>query len=207
MSQAQPAPVVAEPFPGPRPFVRSEASIFKGRARESRDLRDLVMSYQVVVFHSHSGSGKTSLVNAALLPLLTDAGFERFLTARVGGQPPADIKPSEIANIYTFNALSTSLDSDFHAREALQTRLDTELNAPLDSPPRLLILDQFEELFTNHPERWKDRKPFIEQLSTLCKANPDLRVLIVIRDDYLAELDAYAALLPYSLRIRYRLER
>ena len=32
-------------------------------------------------------------------------------------------------------------------------------------------------------------------------------MLIVIRDDHLAELDTYAEMLPYSLRIRYRLER
>jgi hypothetical protein len=41
----------------------------------------------------------------------------------------------------------------------------------------------------------------------LCEQNKELRVLLVVREDHLAELDPYAELLPNSLRIRYRLER
>jgi tetratricopeptide (TPR) repeat protein len=207
LSPVQPAPTVTEPFPGPRPFSRGESDIFKGRERESRDVRDLVLSYQVVVFHSHSGSGKTSLVNAGLLPLLADEGIDAYPTARVGGQVPAGLNASQIRNIYSFDAMSSCLGSSFDPKMALQMGLDEVFLAKPDSAPRLLILDQFEELFTSHPERWQDRKPFVEQLCNLCKANKDLRVLVVIRDDHLAELDAYAEMLPYSLRIRYRLER
>jgi tetratricopeptide (TPR) repeat protein len=201
------SPPLVEPFPGPRPFSRSESVIFKGRERESRDLRDLVLSYQVVVFHSHSGSGKTSLVNAGLLPLLAVEGIEAQPTARVGGQVPPGLDASRIHNIYSFDAVSSCFGSKLDPKAALQMGLDDAFPATPESEPRLLILDQFEELFTSHPERWQDRKPFVQQLSKLCKANKDLRVLIVIRDDHLAELDAYAELLPHSLRIRYRLER
>ena len=207
MSQAQPAPTIAEPFPGPRPFAPGESDIFQGRERESRDVRDLVLAYQVVVFHSHSGSGKTSLVNAGLLPLLAGEGIDPYPTARVGGQVPQGLDVSQIRNIYAFDALSTCLGSSLDPKTALQMGLDEALLAKAPSAPRLLILDQFEELFTNHPERWEDRKPFVQQVSRLCEADKDLRVLIVIRDDHLAELDTYAEMLPYSLRIRYRLER
>jgi tetratricopeptide (TPR) repeat protein len=198
---------LVEPFPGPRPFSRGESAIFKGRERESRDLRDLVLSYQVVVFHSHSGSGKTSLVNAGLLPLLAVEGIEAHSTARVGGHVPPGIDASRIHNIYSFDAVSSCFGSKLDPKAALQMGLEGAFPATSESEPRLLVLDQFEELFTSHLERWQDRKPFVQQLSNLCKANKDMRVLIVIRDDHLAELDAYAELLPHSLRIRYRLER
>ena len=207
MSTTPATPLLAEPFPGPRPFSRAESGIFKGRERESRDLRDLVLSYQVVVFHSHSGSGKTSLVNAGLLPLLAVEGIEAYPTARVGGQVPPGIDASRIRNIYTFDAVSSCFGSSIDPKTVLEVGLEEAFPSKPECEPRLLILDQFEELFTNHPERWHDRKPFVEQVSKLCKVNKDLRVLIVIRDDHLAELDAYAELLPHSLRIRYRLER
>jgi tetratricopeptide (TPR) repeat protein len=207
LNPTEPAPIVTEPFPGPRPFSRGESEIFRGRVRESRDLRDLVLSYQVVVFHSHSGSGKTSLVNAGLLPLLTDEDIEAYPTARVGGQVPPGLDSSQIRNIYSFNAVSSCFGSNFDPQAVVQMGLDEAFPAKPDTPPRLLILDQFEELFTSHPERWQDRRLFVEQVSKLCKANKDLRVLVIIRDDHLAELDTYAEMLPYSLRIRYRLER
>src|SRR5271165_4023266 len=116
----QPTPAV-EPFPGPRPFTREESGIFKGRAREARDLRDMLLSYQLVVLHSHSGSGKSSLVNAGLIPLLMEQDFGSFLSARVGGEAPPDMDPAGIRNIYTFNALSSCLGSKSELKAAAQT--------------------------------------------------------------------------------------
>jgi len=146
-------------------------------------------------------------VNAGLLPLLAAEGIEAFPTARVGGQVPPGIDASHIRNIYSFDAVSSCFGSTLDPETALEIGLEEAFPSRPESEPRLLILDQFEELFTSHPERWHDRKPFVEEVSKLGKANKDLRVLIVIRDDHLAELDTYAELLPYSLRIRYRLER
>ena len=61
---------ILEPYPGPRPFDKDERSIFFGRDEEIADLRDLCMSYQVVVLYSQSGAGKSSLVRAGLRPAL-----------------------------------------------------------------------------------------------------------------------------------------
>jgi hypothetical protein len=70
-------------------------------------------------------------------------------------------------------------------------------------PPRtiLLIVDQFEELFTHHLERWRDREPFIRQLHELASGErqrgseePPERIenppwlLIGMREDYLGSL-------------------
>ena len=73
--------------------------------------------------------------------------------------------------------------------------------------PCVAIFDQFEELFTSYPERWKDRRGFFEQVRDALNAFPRLRVVFSMREEYIAELDPYAGLLPERLRTRYRLER
>ena len=65
---------------------------------------------------------------------------------------------------------------------------------------RVLIFDQFEELFTAHPERWPDRREFLVQIGKLLAGDPSLRVLFAMREEYMAKLDPHASLLPEKLR-------
>src|SRR5262249_27731535 len=58
------------PYPGLMAFGREQASSFYGRAGESADLLALVRSTPIVMVVGASGSGKSSLVVAGLLPLL-----------------------------------------------------------------------------------------------------------------------------------------
>jgi tetratricopeptide (TPR) repeat protein len=197
---------VTEPFPGPRPFASSESRLFKGRERESRDVRDLILSYQVVVLYAKSGTGKSSLVNAGLRPLLIEEGFEILPVIRVGGKIPPQIDQAKVSNVFVFNAISACAGEPTDPASLLDAKLGQYLGRTSQNP-RILVLDQFEELFTTFPDRWRDREPFVLELQKLCQSNKDLRLLLVIREDHLAELDAYADLLPGNLRIRYRLER
>src|ERR1035438_9139782 len=195
----------AAPYPGPRPFAPDESDLFKGRDQETKDVRDLLLSYQVVVLYSKSGAGKSSLVNAGLRPLMIDEGFEVLPPARVGGRVHNAADLSKIGNVFAFNALSRCMDTAVDSAEMFTARLSGYLARPSEAR-RLLVFDQFEELFTAFPERWQDRKPFFLQVQELCQTDRDLRLLLVIREDHVAELDPYADLLPNGLRIRYRLE-
>src|SRR5205814_5574906 len=76
-----------------------------------------------------------------------------------------------------------------------------------DDTPWVLIFDQFEEIFTSQPGRWRDRAGFFDQLAQSLYADPRLRVVLVMREDYIASLDPYCSYLPEKLRPRFRLER
>jgi tetratricopeptide (TPR) repeat protein len=206
MSEPQQAVSIKDPFPGPRPFRTDEGFLFQGREQESADLLDLALSYQAVVFYSKSGSGKSSLVNAALIPALEAEDFDVLPVARVGGKLPPYIDGTAVLNIFVFNLLSSCFSSVERPSVPVTAKLDTYF-ATSENKPRLLIIDQFEELFASFPERWRERKPFFDQLGELCEKYKDLHILLVIREDHLAELDPYACSLPNGLRIRYRLER
>src|SRR5258708_2516971 len=59
-----------KPYVGPRPFGRDEKDIFFGRDSEARDLCSLVVAPPLVLLHAASGAGKSSLLNAVLIPML-----------------------------------------------------------------------------------------------------------------------------------------
>jgi hypothetical protein len=52
---------MANPFPGPRPYERDDASNFFGRTAEIRELRSLIASYGVVVVWVRRGAAKLAL--------------------------------------------------------------------------------------------------------------------------------------------------
>ena len=62
-------PEEGNPYVGPRPFERRHAALFFGRDREVNELVSLIISHTEVLLYSQSGAGKSSLVNARLIPL------------------------------------------------------------------------------------------------------------------------------------------
>ena len=206
------------PYIGPRPFEQKHEHLFFGRRREIRDLLSLVIAHGEVLLYAQSGAGKTSLINAGLVEAARKKRFDVQPLARVQGMLPKNVRLEEINNIFVFFALThwtteevdpkklarlsfkDFFNSDFLLKKKNARRKNDEL------APRLIIFDQFEELFTALHEHENDRKDFFVQIAELLETDPRLRVLISIREDYLARLDPYLHLLPDRLATRYRLE-
>ena len=84
------------PYVGPRAFQLGEAELFFGREREARDLVSLVAAEQLVLFYAQSGAGKSSLINARLIPGLEEKGFNVLPVGRVSGTPLGNCEPDNI---------------------------------------------------------------------------------------------------------------
>jgi WD40 repeat protein len=195
--------IPSDVYPGPRPFNSAEAEIFFGRKREIEEVQALLLSYQVVLLYAPSGAGKTSLIQAGVLPGLTPSAT----TCRVGGDLPRGVAAETVNNVFAFNALCTGAPQTAPSEVLGSTTLAEVLSPSDDTVEHFIIFDQFEELFTTHTDRWEEREPFFVQLQALLERNRSLHVLLAIRQEHVAELDAYADLLPTSLRIRYNLEK
>jgi hypothetical protein len=89
-----------KPYVGLRPFGRDEEDLFFGRDRETRDLCSLVVAHPIVLLYAASGAGKSSLLNAGLIPLLEQRGYDVLPPARVSGRIPDAIKTSEVNNVF-----------------------------------------------------------------------------------------------------------
>src|SRR5438309_5787013 len=67
-------PVAANPYVGPRSFLNGET--LYARDREARQLLDVFIAERIVLLHSPSGAGKTSLIQASLLQRLRKQRFQ-----------------------------------------------------------------------------------------------------------------------------------
>jgi hypothetical protein len=105
------------PYVGPRPLIAGE--ILHGRDREVTELLDLLIAERIVLLHSPSGAGKTSLIQAALVSRLEAEGFEVLPVIRVGSLPHDDGgTPASPSNRYLLNTL-LSLDRVLPAEEQM----------------------------------------------------------------------------------------
>ena len=69
-------------YPGIVPFSIYEKNVFYGRDHDIEQLFNLITNNKQVLLYSKSGLGKSSLINAGLLPKLQDAGQNGFHKVR-----------------------------------------------------------------------------------------------------------------------------
>ncbi len=197
-------------YPGTHSFTTAEQLQFFGREREAKELFRLVALNPVVVLFGKSGTGKTSLLQAGLSPLLQEL----------------QLQPVRLRLNDTAHSISRQLWEQFNEGEYLPLgtpdnlslleycrRFDHTVRGTTMSP--LLLLDQFEELFTLYGDQPEERDAFIAQLAALlgdsrqrASAGQDsvpVRVIISIRSDFLYLLDRLSTHMPAILRCRYEL--
>ncbi len=204
------------PYVGPRPFEEDERAWFFGRERELEDLLSLFLVDHCILFYAPSGAGKTSLLNTSLCPRLRAEGYEVLPVARVSGEYP---EPRDaVRNIFSFNVIA-DLDQGASdaARLASMTLSDYLFTHRQPAPAegavqrRVLIIDQFEELFTTNQQDWEKRDDFFRQLRDALLADPQqtrqrLWLLLTMREEHIADLDPYAPILPGALRTRFYMQ-
>jgi len=206
------------PFVGPRPFEKEDSDRFFGRTRETEELLSLIIAHRAVLVYAQSGAGKSSLLRAGVIPRLENQQYQVLRSARVHGLLPNDVPPESVQNIFVYHALqywATTLPNGQSIKDCAKTTL-SEFLKPLvaapaadeeSSPPLIVILDQFEEFFTTNQHRWQERHPFFDQLAQALHDLPTMKVVFVMREEYIAQLEPFAELLPEKLRPRMHLER
>lgn len=204
----------ANPYVGPRTFQEGESGLFFGRDEEAGELLLLILSNSLVLLNGQSGAGKSSLINARLVPYLRQQQFEVLSIGRVSGELPLEL--TEVANIFTFNLLLSLDTGQYYSLDQLAgltltdylARYQAQLAPDNGQPPVIaLIIDQFEEIFTTHLDRWPERTAFLQQLAAAEANIPGLKVVISLREDYFGVLDRYSEIFAHKLQARFNLSR
>ncbi len=208
------APRTDDVYVGPRPFATGEK--LYGRDREAGELLSLLIAERVALLYSPSGAGKTSLVQASLVPAMREEGFRVAPVIRVGLRPPGS---SAVAvNRYRLSAL-LSLEEHRpqgarrpasalagHTLEEYLRENFVSMSGPDGGPrPLLLIFDQFEELLRLDPTDEADKHAFVREVGEALR-DRDRWTLFAMREDYVAALDPYRPALPRQLTATYRLD-
>ncbi len=175
-------PELRNPYKGLRAFGEADAPDFFGRDHLVTELVDVVRRHRLVGVVGPSGCGKSSLVRAGLIPKLRRGelpGSERWLITDMypGARPFAEL---EAALLQVAAVRPDDLEARLRAGdwdwivEGLLPR-DSEL---------LLVVDQFEELFTVTTDA-EERRRFLDVMAGLV-SDPRRRVRVVatLRADY-----------------------
>jgi formylglycine-generating enzyme required for sulfatase activity len=175
------------PFPGLRAFTPDDAPIFFGRERETAALIKQLGEQRFVAVVGASGSGKSSLVGAGLIPRLLDNAipgskdwlWRRFTPGEVSDNPFAALAV-QLAPLIgaTPRDVADQLAADPGALCAI---CEQALAGQPDWAKLLLFIDQFEELFTTVKPEY--RTPFVDLLTGAADTNRP-QVVLTLRADF-----------------------
>ncbi len=176
-------------------FNEEDSAIFFGRKQEKTKLIRLILTYPLIILYGGSGSGKTSLLKASVIPYIRENEGFFVAYARPLSDPLSEIK----------NAI-LNLRREHGNLNTKTTRLRALIETTLSPGERLLIvLDQFEEFFIRQGA--ETRKQFLDEFFELINDPPrEVRCVLSLRSDYLDRLDEIK--LPHHqdpLRHRMRL--
>jgi hypothetical protein len=208
------------PYVGLRPFEFHEAALFYGRGEHIAEMvRTLCKGHFLAVIGS-SGSGKSSLVRAGLLPAIA-AGFMnggeddldwRFVLMRPGNDPYDNLLRELLPKL----APCQSLDPDIvefrrrTLRGGPRGLVEAVADSLLPESARIVVLvDQFEEIF-RFLERGGPIQPddngavadrrntalaFVDMLlATAAECDPHVYVVLTMRSEYIGECEAFLGL-------------
>jgi basic membrane lipoprotein Med (substrate-binding protein (PBP1-ABC) superfamily)/DNA-binding SARP family transcriptional activator len=178
-----PSAPARNPYKGLRPYGEQDAEDFFGReALVDELLEALGKGPPVVAVVGPSGSGKSSVVSAGLIPALRTGrlpGSEGWVIARM--------RPG----LHPFQELAAALVQASPSSETgLDRYRDGEEGAALETARRILpagtrlilVIDQFEELFTVAEEPSRDR--FLSALATAVDPPSQIQVVVCLRGDF-----------------------
>ncbi|MFI5335851.1 MAG: hypothetical protein ACHQ5A_03655 [Opitutales bacterium] len=243
MSTAPPAPIATvdaqHPWLGLVSFTEETRGYFHGREEEAAELSRRVQRKLLTVLFGQSGLGKTSILQAGLVPRLRPEGFCPVyvrLDYDPQSPPPAEqikravFRATEAAGTWTQSGTAVAGETLW---EFLHHRDDVLKDAAGRTLIPILIFDQFEEIFTLAQSDDAGRRraqEFLADLADLVENRPpaalearierdeadaarfdfaraDYRILISLREDYLAHLEGLKGRMPAVTQNRMRLAR
>src|SRR5262249_5015768 len=201
-----------EPYVGIRPYEERDGPLFFGREREVRELASLLVAERIVLLHSPSGAGKTSLIRAKLVDHLTGRDFDVLPVVR--GGPPGGGEPAAGAGVNRYiQSTLASLESrrgqalgepeevytDLPGLEPALRRRAARVRGGRDrDPDTVLIFDQFEEVLTADPFDLDAKQEFFRDLGEAL-SHPGRWALFALRDDHVAALAPHLGAIPTRL--------
>jgi hypothetical protein len=197
------------PYPGLEPFSPQDAAVFFGREHEIARLLELVqpilqrgVAGRLVAIVGPSGSGKSSLVRAGLLPRLENLK-ERWVVVPpvLPGQQPTRNLASSLAQAFSARGQERSaaeLERHLGTGSAALGELAGELAEITDGesngtePNVLVVIDQAEELITSTGER--EQQLFLKLLRGGLNEESPLWVVATVRSEFLSTAPGRAGL-------------
>jgi WD40 repeat protein len=191
-------------FVGPRP-ISAEEKIF-GRNDEIRRLTHLFLAERIVLLHSPSGAGKSSLIAAGFLPELadeTDNDFYVLPTVRLSLSSTAvpSSSPFSRAVVRSWDQTLTNGSASASIEQYVEEHAVKEAGGRCIC----IVFDQFEECLSFLPGQDTAKSALFADLERTL-ANSNVWALFAVREDMLAPILDLGQILPTAFKQTFRLD-
>lgn len=178
-------------------YSKEDKEIFFGRDNEIEDIYAKVFQSNLLLIYGASGTGKSSLINCGLANKFHDTDWLP-INIRRGFNINKSIL-NKLKKIAITPVENIEGDKDLHLKRLLKSIY-------LDYfKPIFLIFDQFEELFIfGERDEWLE---FIEGIKTIKDSNLQVKIIFVIRGEYLEFLSEFEEVIPDFFNNRIRVEK
>ncbi len=182
-------------FPGLLPYRQEQAAVFPGRGQEIQELFDKIvndLSGSITLIYGPTGVGKTSLVQAGLLPRMQQ------------------LFPCQLIHCGTTLSEGGKWESVYSAPPAEEEEesriLEIAFGRPgaMEGQRRFLFFDQVEEWFLHLGE--EALANLYGHLRRAFKQDRACGLIFIVREEYFSHLPAFQARVPEILERQYRLE-
>lgn len=174
-------------------YNKNDKNIFFGRDEEIKALYELVQTSKLVLVYGASGTGKTSLVECGLSNKFSEADWFDVRIRR------GNLPLLEASNQAINRKLNEQANPSFDLCQSIEALYYHNFI------PIYLIFDQFEELFIMGDE--KERDDFFNALAHLVRVKVPCKILLIVREEYLAFFHDFETLIPIIYDNRFRIER
>jgi len=195
------------PFVGLRPFESADSLYYFGRKQQTRALLDQLNAHRFVSVVGSSGSGKSSLVRAGLIPnleagfLVQDRDLWKIAIFKPGDSPLRNLAAAMVSVSGAIDAAEDINGLLARIRRQGSQALVHQVRPALDTTESnlLLVVDQFEELFRFQQVRTtavrEEAADFVSMLLSLAVQTViSIYVVLTMRSDFLGECDAFQGL-------------
>lgn len=182
---------MTSPFKFLDAFEQRDKAIFFGRDAEVEQLYRLMFETSLVLVYGQSGTGKTSLIQCGLANRFAETDWFQLFIRRTD-----DINQALDREVRA-KAL-TPIPTEASPVEAIRSLFLDHLR------PVYLIFDQFEELFVLGSKAEQDA--FFKTVTNIIESDVSAKIIISLREEYLASLHRFEEVVPTLFNKRLRIE-
>jgi hypothetical protein len=223
-------------YPGVQPFKTEQANLFFGRGEDRDRLLNLILLEKLMVLFGKSGYGKSSLLNAGLIPDLEAENKQRkvnYIPISVRFTSWGGASDDSLVNKFLLQLRKAVPEIEPDARFLQHTEgihqtlwVECKLRQTQLKPRFVLLFDQFEEFFTYPMGQqnefkiqlaellyadlpaaiWQVKANWTEEQEDFLSQPMDVRAVLAIRADRMSYLDGLKDKLPAILQKRYELK-
>ena len=183
------------PYKGLIYFDEADAGWFFGRDLVIARLNEAIQSQRFLAVIGASGSGKSSVVRAGLVPALKHSGGHWQIHVLTPGAHPLESLAVELTRDSQSASTTVNLMDDLRSDpRCLHIVVQKQVADAKLTPRLLLVVDQFEELFTLCRDA-EERQAFVDNLLYAVQSEGGaVSVLIALRADFYQHLAEYSGL-------------